>query len=346
VQQAHWYGALMAGLVTGVPIFFALSGFLLYRPFFSSALGDGPRPPRADFTRRRLLQIVPAYWLALTVLSIKPGLADVFTHDWWRYYGFLQTYDPVTRPSGLTVAWTLCIEVTFYLALPVYAAFSRRAFSGLERSGQIRADLALLTGLGLASLVLGFALHPAANPTLLSYFDWFAFGMGLAVLSVVMRGTEQPPRPVRLITARPALSWAVALVLYLVMCAVLSSAPQYAIYSPGQEVISHIGQALVAFFIVLPAAIGEQAGGWPRRLLARRELRWLGLISYGVYLWHLTIATWLSGKGVHEFWALLVITFALTVAAAAASYYVVERPILRFKDRRRRGASPVPAASP
>lgn len=100
-----------------------------------------------DFTRRRLLRIVPAYWLALTVLSIKPGLADVFTHDWWRYYGFLQIYDPVTRLSGLTVAWTLCIEVTFYLALPVYAAFARRAFSGLERSGRIRAELALLTGL-------------------------------------------------------------------------------------------------------------------------------------------------------------------------------------------------------
>jgi peptidoglycan/LPS O-acetylase OafA/YrhL len=335
-QQAHWYGAIMGSLVEGVAIFFVLSGFLLYRPFFSSEVEGTPRPGLRDFTRRRLLRIVPAYWLALTVLAITPGLLGVFTHDWWRYYGFLQIYNPFTRESGLTVAWTLCIEVTFYLALPLYAALTRWATRGLDRAGRVRFQLATLTTLGLASIVFGVGLHGSVAPSLLTFFDWFAFGMGLAVISVAVHSRVNPPRLVRLVIDRPAMTWAVALVIYLTMCALLASAPQYAFYSHAQNIVDHVGRGLVAFFLVAPAVFGDSAGGWPRRILDHRSLRWLGGISYGVYLWHLTIAQWLYGKGVHSFWPLLIATFVAATACAAGSYYVVERPILRFKDGRPR----------
>ena len=47
-----------------------------------------------------MLRIVPAYWVALTVLAVFPGIAGVFGGDWWRYYFFLQIYQPLTRISG------------------------------------------------------------------------------------------------------------------------------------------------------------------------------------------------------------------------------------------------------
>ena len=52
----------------GVPIFFAISGFLLYRPFVAGQMGGSGAPNTGRFYRRRVLRIVPAYWVALTIL--------------------------------------------------------------------------------------------------------------------------------------------------------------------------------------------------------------------------------------------------------------------------------------
>lgn len=342
-QQTHWYGAIMSNFVSGVAIFFVLSGFLLYRPFFSSELAGTPRPRLRDYTRRRLLRIVPAYWLALTLLAIEPGLSGVFTHDWWRYYGFLQIYDSFTRDSGLTVAWTLCIEVTFYLVLPFYAALTRRIGRGTTTGGRTRIQLAMLGVLGLTSILLGVARDPNVTPSVLSYFDWFAIGMSLAVLSVALQGRARPPAPVAFISAHPGAVWGIGLVVYLVLCAVLSSAPAYAYYSPAQTIIEHVGEGAVALLLVLPAVFGDHSVGWPRRLLGNRRLMWMGGISYGIYLWHLSVAQWLFGKGATGFVPLLVATVIGTTVIAAASYYLVERPILRFKEGRRRGRAAVAA---
>ena len=68
------YGALLARLDIGVTLFFVLSGFLLYRPFVAARIEDRPALRLRDYARRRVLRIVPAYWLALTVLAIWPGL--------------------------------------------------------------------------------------------------------------------------------------------------------------------------------------------------------------------------------------------------------------------------------
>ncbi len=137
----HRYGAGVANLSIGVAVFFAISGFLLYRPFFNSEITAAPRPPATDFLRRRVLRIVPAYWLALTVLAIYPGLPVVHTHEWWRYYFFLQVYSPLFAIFGLTVAWSLCIEVTFYALLPLYAALTRLLCRRLTPLGRVRFQL-------------------------------------------------------------------------------------------------------------------------------------------------------------------------------------------------------------
>ena len=59
-------------------VFFVLSGFLLYRPFLAADL-DGLRPVALrDYARRGVLRIVPAYWLALTVIALWLNLDEVF----------------------------------------------------------------------------------------------------------------------------------------------------------------------------------------------------------------------------------------------------------------------------
>jgi peptidoglycan/LPS O-acetylase OafA/YrhL len=115
------------------------------------------------------------------------------------------------------------------------------------------------------------------------------------------------------------------------------------------------GIALTAAVIVLllsPAVFGTGAGGFPRRVLAAAPLAWLGVISYGVYLWHLTIAEYLARPALptqHDAEGLdlagrlpfavtpilFVLTLALSCAVAAASYRWIELPALRRKERPR-----------
>jgi peptidoglycan/LPS O-acetylase OafA/YrhL len=125
---------------------------------------------------------------------------------------------------------------------------------------------------------------------------------------------------------------------------VSAPSPTGTIYTEGEALRIHVLSALVAILVLLPAVAGAEQGGWPRRLLRVPALAWIGLISYGIYLWHHTLMSWLVGQGVVD-WApgggfvvLTGLTLALTLACAGASYYLVERPILRFKDRRRRRA--------
>jgi peptidoglycan/LPS O-acetylase OafA/YrhL len=109
--------------------------------------------------------------------------------------------------------------------------------------------------------------------------------------------------------------------------------------------------------------VGADGGGVVRRILADRRLAWLGLISYGIYLWQgsvLQVICQPQGYGfvndscrLHDvgplqhvpFLSLTVISIPIVVACAAASYYVVERPLLRLKYRRTPPAAPPPPPS-
>jgi peptidoglycan/LPS O-acetylase OafA/YrhL len=335
----------------GVTVFFVLSGFLLYRPFLAADLDGAPPIRVADFGRRRVLRIVPAYWIALTLLAIYPGLVGVFTGEWWRYYFFLQVYGEGDVPlHGLAAAWTLCVEVTFYASLPFFAAAMRRLGRGRDRRARLRLELTALAVLGTASVVAR-AISLAAGGslvelTLIGTFAWFALGMAMAVLSV-------GPARLDLISRHPGACWTAAGVLYVVMCLLLrvpEGAPLR--YTEEQWMVQHVLSAVVAVLLVAPAVFGHTQGGWPRRVMAWPVLAWLGLVSYGIYLWQggVVLETWRQGArdwvpGA-PFLVMTLVTLAGTVAFAALSYYLVERPLMRWKHRGRpRRATPGTAAA-
>jgi peptidoglycan/LPS O-acetylase OafA/YrhL len=338
-------GAYTARLNFGVTLFFLLSGFLLYRPFVAARLEGRPPIRIRDYTRRRVLRIVPAYWVALTVLALWPGLVAFWDGPWWRSYTFTQIYWGESTVQGIFPAWTLCIEVSFYLALPFLAAAIGRIAG--RRAG---VELALLAALGTASVVVRTALEAAGGSfvlqnTLVCYLGWFCIGMAFAVVSVAWRGRERETPVLRLVADRPWVPWALAAVAFWFV-ATQMGLPRgfFLVYDDISYLGEHLMYALCAALLLLPAVFGDAAGGWVRRLLSWRLLGWLGLISYGIFLWHGPLVLWLSERGADGwipgsgYLSMLSIAVAMSVVCAAASYYLVERPALGFKDRRRRSA--------
>jgi peptidoglycan/LPS O-acetylase OafA/YrhL len=339
----NWLGHFTARLNFGVCIFFLLSGFLLYRPFVAARREGRPPIGTRRFLRRRVLRIVPAYWVALSLLAIYPGVIG-FSAFWPRFYSFTQIYWADSTTLGIGPVWTLCVEATFYLALPLIAL-------GVARLGpSVRGELALLGAAAVAVLFLRWAIQEWTAPfsgwrvlhnTLLGYFDWFAYGMMLAVVSVATHGREDEWAPLRLVVRRPWVPWAAAAAVFAFVSLGLGLYRGFiATYTQWSFFGEHVGYALTAALLLVPAVFGDWAGGWPRRLLATRWMGWLGLVSYGLFLWHSTIMLKLNALGaqgwlVLGFPSVVLSTLAVTLPIAAASYYLVERPALRLKDPRR-----------
>ena len=341
--------------------FFVISGFLLYRPFTAAHAAGRRRPNTRRYARRRVLRIVPAYWVALTVMAIFPGIVGVFTGEWWRYYFFLQVYSSRTLGGGIPPAWSLCVEVTFYISLPFWAMLVRQVHQRIWPRAWLRSELVPLAIVALFGVLVQVAasrllVSSLLATTLLGECTWIAIGMMLAVASVAALRAERVPGMVRFVTDHPNLCWIGAAACLVGATAVLHPGGLFNIIislRTKQPIARTVGGILLSaglsILLVVPAVFGEHAGGFPRRVLAWAPLAWLGLVSYGVYLYHLAAAEILgevsdpahfsaSGLGlatrIHSLTTpiLFVLTVALSAGLAAISYYVVELPFLRRKE--------------
>jgi peptidoglycan/LPS O-acetylase OafA/YrhL len=147
----------------------------------------------------------------------------------------------------------------------------------------------------------------------------------------------------------PSLAWLVAAVLFWAIATQMGIGPEFPQeYTSEEWLYEHIFYGAIAFFLLLPAVFGGSLGGLPRVILRNRVLAWLGLISYGIFLWHHPIVGQLAKRdwGDWRFVGMTLATFAIATACAAASYYGVERRLLRFKHRSPKGRKPVPRVEP
>ncbi len=333
----HPYNDLLSG---GVTLFFVISGFVLYRPFVS-ARRAGRAVDLRTYARRRLLRILPGYWVALTLLTVVFGLPGVFTSDWWRYYGLLQIYDLRTYDLGMGVAWTLCIEASFYALLPAYAALAGRWLR--DRQDPLRRELVLLAAVAAGAVAFCAWVHLTGRDeritrTLPGTLDWFAVGMAFAVVSV-----HRPDLRLR----RPGRLWGAATLVLLALGLLGGPQDDPAWYQLLRQVLVGAAAALLLAPAVFPRP-PDGSSGLVRRLLGAAWLRWLGLVSYGLYLYHATLIPPQLSRGLparlpgSDYGWLLLTTCVLATAAATASWYLVERPASRLRPLRRRRASTPP----
>jgi peptidoglycan/LPS O-acetylase OafA/YrhL len=352
IPDATLFRQLAGRLDVGVTIFFLISGFLLYRPFVRARL-DGERVPRVvAYLWRRALRIAPAYWVALVVVTLWLGLDGVFAGDKiLDYFLFAQIYGADTALGGIGQAWTLCVEVSFYAFLPLWALLMRALPARGDRRRALTfevAGLALLFAFSFAYKL--WALRQVAPTELTAapylmplpnFLDQFALGMGLAVVSVWYQGRDRDlPRPMTFLRAHAGLGWLVALVAFVLAATAIgySGDPQQH-YSRTAFVLRHELYSVVALGILVAALFAQPGRGFTGRLLGNRVLAYLGLISYGIYLYHFAVLQKLEGV-LHDvlpesiFWRLIVYVPLGTLGAAliaALSYYVVERPALSLK---------------
>ncbi len=317
-------------LDTGVQIFFVLSGFLIYRPFALAHLSDRPRPSIREYAPRRFLRIYPAYWFALGVLVLF-GSIDFPQGRVWSYLTLTQTYFPPLswqRLGGISVAWSLAVEVSFYLFVPLWA-FTQRKLAG--RRSAFAAELVgvgVVVAAGIVALWASIFGHPpAALEVLPPALPALGLGMLLSVLNArAQRDRRWEARLARI--GRPAGGWWIAAaVLFAVQCNQDSS-------SQG-KMREQLLRVLVALFLVVPAVLAPGAGGVVRRALAWPAVAFIGTVSYGIYLWH----TFVGGELYEHGWIprdlLVVLAYSGSVAIATASWYLLERPIMRLARRRR-----------
>jgi peptidoglycan/LPS O-acetylase OafA/YrhL len=327
-------------------MFFVLSGYLLYRPFARAALGQSvPVSVRAYFLRRAA-RIMPAYYLALagTLALVAaagevPGRRTVENGELPLFLGFAQNYSPDTLLKVNAATWTLCIEVVFYLLLPLIGLLVLHRCAGSARRQVVVLGVLVAAGIGwnIADYFGGWG--PVASHSPPSFLPYFACGM-LVALAVEWRRASM----VGQMDTRAT----VLLVSFAALALLANGYWHAADRTPNgflMEAFADLAAAVAFAMIVAALVIGTGAGvSW----LGRKPLAWFGQISYGFYLWHIPLIVWARGHGLLDGGAPLDFAAVLPVAVAlgALSWYVIELPLMRraarFSRKREEEASELP----
>jgi peptidoglycan/LPS O-acetylase OafA/YrhL len=335
-------GRLFGRFDLAVAVFFALSGFLLWRGHAAAARDLGSRPRTGHYLRSRVVRIMPAYLVAVVViLSLLPDTDHASPIVWLANLTLTQIYVPLTLTGGLTQMWSLSVEVSFYLALPIFALLARR-IPVQARVPAIAALAALSWAWGWVPVYSGPGINPLNWPP--AFFSWFAAGMLLAEWAY--SGIGLPHRLAR----RRVLMGVVAVLAYLVAASPLAGPEGLVPGTATQFAVKTAMGSLVAFALVAPLVLDRL--DTPHRVLGTTGMVTLGRWSYGLFVWHLAaLAMVFPVLGTFPFTGrmpmVLVLTLIFGFAIAAVSYALVESPCreaLRRWERRSKPAAAQPAA--
>ncbi|WP_084298727.1 acyltransferase family protein [Mycobacterium genavense] len=311
-------GRLFGRFDLAVAVFFALSGFLLWRGHAAAARELTPRPRTGHYLRSRVVRIMPAYLVAVVViLTLLPDSDHASPTVWLANLTLTQIYIPLTLTGGLTQMWSLSVEVSFYLALPILALLARRIPVG--------ARVPVIAALGALSWAWGWVPIHSGNPLNWppAFFSWFAAGMLLA------EWVHSPIGLAARLARRRVLMAVVALVAFLVAASPLAGPEGLTPGTATQFALKTSMGAVVAFALVAPLVLDRI--DTPHRLLGSTGMVTLGRWSYGLFIWHLAaLAMVFPVVGTFPFTGnmptVLVLTLVFGFAIAAVSYALVESP--------------------
>ncbi|RMH87233.1 MAG: hypothetical protein D6683_00190 [Actinomyces sp.] len=369
-------GGLLARMDIGVPVFFALSGFLLFRPVVVSIVESVPLRPALVHLGRRALRIYPAFWVALTLIVVLTSEAFVDRGAALATVALAQIYDPDHVIGPMPQAWSLATEISFYAALPLLARLLRGAVSGSDRRTRVAVTALAVAGLYLLSVAFrlilftgpgtGSRLTGAAVLWLPATIDYFAVGMALAVAHVGLAPGTPARRRLERWGAPAGLWWLAAGALFVLTAEGMGLARGLAVAPWPREMVRQATYGLIAAALLFPLVFGTGVGGVVRRACAHRLAEALGRISYPVYLWHMVfivhpwsplrrlvdgvwnhtvragpLAGILDASGVgavvdHPFTVLFVVALVPTLVVSWATHRLVELPALEVGRRLRR----------
>ena len=322
-KYTHGYiGLFYARLEIGVPIFFVLSGFLLFGPWVNAAATACTPPLVRRYARHRVRRIMPAYVLTVLLAYLVYHFRTAGPNPGHTWMGLLRNltltqiysdnYMSTYLHQGLTQMWSLAVEVAFYLALPLLAylllvVLCRRRWRPVLLLTGLTA-LAVLSPAWLIVLHTTGWLPDAARIWLPTYLAWFVGGMALAVLQAMgVRCYAFAVIPL-------------ALVSYFIVSTPIAgnatTSPVRLWEAPAKTVF----YAVIATLVVAPLALGDR--GWYARLLSSRPMVWLGEISYEIFLVHVivmeiamvSVLRWRVYTG--SMFGLFVVTLVMTVPLA------------------------------
>jgi peptidoglycan/LPS O-acetylase OafA/YrhL len=310
----HVFQPYLPGCWMAVDVFFVLSGYLITGIVLQHTMSW---QFLKSFYIRRGLRIWPIYYL-LILLLILAGLYDLKALPYYlTYTQQVPRYWDGEMPAWKLMehAWTLALEEQFYLIWPVLVLLA-----GKRRIGYLALAIAVI------SVEARYAQFHWWN--LLGRCDGFALG---GFLAVIMADTDTDRARHR------ARSWAMVFAIL----AMLQAAPLIA----TGHLVAGVGPAsmaaratLASFLAYIPVALVASHAGHPMLVLLRTApMVYLGTISYGIYLYHLPIVK--SSETLSRYLrvapgpALSVIEFLMVLIVAIASWHLIERPILRLKDR-------------
>ncbi len=325
------------GGLLGVNLFFVLSGYLITGILLSGIESHG-KIDLADFWRRRIRRLYPAFFAMLTgvaawALVFDPArlvswkqeiLASVFyASNWYLIFHEVSYFDSFSPPSPLGHLWSLAIEAQFYLVWPLLLGLGARLF---RHRKWLIAGTSLIVLMSAAAMALLYI--PGHDPSRVYYgTDTRAFALMLGALAAMIcpfdKMTFKLPCKKRFALDAAGVS-GLAIVLWMIV-----KTDQYdaSLYHFGFLIFSVAGVILV---VVLAHPSSRLAGlfGWA-------PLRLIGKLSYGIYLWHFPVIILsrplINTAGQDPLRSICQI--AASILLAALSYYFVEKPI-RYRKMR------------
>lgn len=338
-------GAILSAGGSGAYLFFALSGYLLSRPFLRAYVEGSPFPRPVRYVWRRVLRIFPAYWVVLTATLLFVDLPPSPTADVAEAYALSLQWSQSTLSAALGQAWTLNVEIRFYLLLPVAAlvlvGIGRLAGRRLSPAARAWSVAVLAVATAVVTLQLSGGEAPFFSGGLLPALFAFMPGVALAAIELLPLRAPSPREVARAATAVAVVASAIWLL-------------QLPLSLDG--LFSGLLRQDLLMLLVLGGLLARQwAGGSPPRLLVNRATQWLGTRSYGFYLVHypllfvLAPALAMDDRYKQTFMVLLAVGFVASAAAAEALHRAVELPAMRLRDvrmGRKRSDAPLGAPEP
>jgi peptidoglycan/LPS O-acetylase OafA/YrhL len=322
------------GGLLGVAVFFTLSGYLITDLLLSNWLATG-RAQLANFWLRRARRLLPALFVMLAVvtawvtlldrarLSSLRGAVGAASTYWSNWYLIVQNQSYFSRfapPEPLDHLWSLAVEEQFYLIWP-WMLLLGLYFIRRRRNARAISWLALPTlVMAAASAVLMWLIYePAVDPTrVYEGTDTRAFGLLIGAALAMVWSSSRAARSAR--TAQRALD-VPGFAGLVVIAVMIWRVGQYSsfLYHGGLVLLS-VATAAVVAAAACPATLVGAALSW-------RPLRWIGVRSYGIYLWHYPVIVLTSPANSTEDLPRAVWQIAASIGLAALSWKYVEEPV-------------------